>query len=174
MKPLKLTVEGINSFTDACTVDFERLSQDGIFCICGPTGSGKTTILDSIILALYGENKNRGNLADYINTKCGKGKITFDFDICGERYTLYREIRRKADGKSESVAKLTKSASGEVIADRVDTVTEEVKKIVKLDKDEFTKVVILEQGRFAQFMQMGGKTAARPYQNFLRLKNTKN
>ena len=41
MKPLKLVIAGINSFVQAREIDFERLGADGIFCVCGPTGSGK-------------------------------------------------------------------------------------------------------------------------------------
>lgn len=154
MKPLKLVIEGINSFVQAREIDFERLGADGIFCVCGPTGSGKTTILDGIILALYGENKNRGNLADYINTKCDKGKITLEFELEGERYSAYRELRRKT---GTAAARLTKIKTGEIVADRSDTVNACVKEMLKLDKDEFTKVVVLEQGKFARFMQMTGK-----------------
>ena len=53
MKPLKLTIKGLNSFAEAQTIDFEELSSKGIFGIFGPTGSGKSTILDGITLALY-------------------------------------------------------------------------------------------------------------------------
>lgn len=149
MKPLKLTIEGTNSFTDARTVDFEQLSQNGIFCICGPTGSGKTTILDCVILALYApSNHNRGTLKEYINTKCEKGKITLDFSADGARYRVYRELRRN----SSSAARLTNLDTGDVLADKADTVTDAVKKMLKLDKDDFTKVVVLEQGRYAEFM----------------------
>ncbi len=151
MKPLKLTVEGINSFVAERTVDFEQLSQNGIFCICGPTGSGKTTVLDCVILALYApSNHNRGTLKDYINTKCEKGKITLDFVSDGVRYSVYRELRRN----SSSAARLTNLDTGEVLADKADSVTERIKGMLKLDKDDFTKVVVLEQGKFAEFMQM--------------------
>ncbi|MDE6399076.1 MAG: SMC family ATPase, partial [Clostridiales bacterium] len=154
MKPLYLTIEGINSFTEPVSVDFERLGQNGIFCICGPTGSGKTTILDCIILALYApSNHNRGTLKEYINTGCDKGKITLDFTADGVRYRVYRELRRN----TSSAARLTNTDTGEVLADRADTTTEAVKKMLKLDKDDFTKVVVLEQGKYAEFMNMTKK-----------------
>lgn len=151
MKPLKLTIEGINSFTDRQEIDFAQLSEGGIFCICGPTGSGKTTILDCIILALYAPREhNRGSLKDYINTGCEKGKITLEFSSDGAVYTVYRELKRN----SSSAARLTVRDTGEVLADRADTVTDAVKKMLKLDKDDFTKVVVLEQGKYAEFMGM--------------------
>ena len=55
MRPLFLTVEGIKSIAERQTVNFEKLAQNGIFGIFGKTGSGKSSILDAIILALYGE-----------------------------------------------------------------------------------------------------------------------
>ncbi len=165
MKPLQLTIEGINSFVREKTVDFEQLSQNGIFCISGPTGSGKTTILDCVILALYApSNHNRGTLKDYINTKCDKGKITLDFVADGVRYRVYRELRRN----SSSAARLTNLDTGEVLADKADTTTDAVKKMLRLDKDDFTKVVVLEQGKYAEFMSMG---KAKRYETVAKLFN---
>lgn len=153
MKPLRLTIDGITSFKSEQTVDFEQLGSSGIFCICGPTGSGKTTVLDCIILALYGSNKNRGNLTEYINTGCDKGKITLDFVSDGVIYRVYRELRRSG----VSIAKLINSDTGEVIADKTDAVNEAVKGMLKLGAKDFTKVVILEQGKFSEFMKMTEK-----------------
>ena len=61
MRPSRLTIEGINSFIEPQTVDFEAAGADNLFCISGSTGSGKTTIIDSIILALYPKHGERGN-----------------------------------------------------------------------------------------------------------------
>ena len=55
MKPIILKIKGINSFIEEQTIDFTSLTQLGLFGIFGPTGSGKSTILDGITLALYGE-----------------------------------------------------------------------------------------------------------------------
>ena len=54
MKPIKLEVKGLNSFIDKQVVEFDKLTERGLFGIFGPTGSGKSTILDGITLALYG------------------------------------------------------------------------------------------------------------------------
>ena len=55
MRPIELTIKGINSYSEEQTIDFRELTKEGIFGIFGPTGSGKSTILDGITLALYGE-----------------------------------------------------------------------------------------------------------------------
>lgn len=62
MKPIKLEVKGLNSFIDKQVVEFDKLTERGLFGIFGPTGSGKSTILDGITLALYGDiaRKSKG------------------------------------------------------------------------------------------------------------------
>ncbi|MDE7394623.1 MAG: SMC family ATPase [Clostridiales bacterium] len=138
MKPLKLTIEGINSFIEPVSVDFEKLQESGIFCICGPTGSGKTTILDSVILALYApKSNNRGSLRDYVNTKCETGKVVLEFEADGEAYEVSRLFRKKENASSK--AKLIKIRTGEVLADKPEDVNDRIKDMLKLEKDEFTR-----------------------------------
>ena len=73
MKPLRLVMTGINSFEEKQEIDFALLTSMGLFGIFGPTGSGKTSILDGITLALYGsvarESKN------YMNVNCEKASV---------------------------------------------------------------------------------------------------
>ena len=66
MKPINLKIKGINSYVSEQQVDFGKLAENNIFGIFGETGSGKTTILDSIILALYGVS-DRDVLQNIIN-----------------------------------------------------------------------------------------------------------
>lgn len=102
MKPIKLTIEGINSFTDEQTLDFESVGRDNLFCISGKTGAGKTTIFDSILLALYGKC-GRGNLGDVINLSRNGARITFEFEANGDSYLVERKITRtrKKDAKTD-------------------------------------------------------------------------
>jgi exonuclease SbcC len=66
MKPIKLKIKGINSYVTEQEVNFSKLAESNVFGIFGETGSGKTTILDSIILALYGVS-DRDSLQNLIN-----------------------------------------------------------------------------------------------------------
>ena len=66
MKPINLKIKGINSYINEQEIDFNKLAENKIFGIFGETGSGKTTILDSIILALYGVS-DRDTLQNIIN-----------------------------------------------------------------------------------------------------------
>ena len=103
MRPSRLTIEGINSFIEPQTVDFEAAGADNLFCISGSTGSGKTTIIDSIILALYPKHGERGNLDEYVNLRCERGRISFRFTIGDDTYETERVLTRKKTNKNTYV-----------------------------------------------------------------------
>ena len=147
MRPLLLTIEGINSFTDAQTLDFTRVGADNIFCISGCTGSGKTTVLDCIILALYQNHSERGNLSDYINLKSDSGRITFRFELNGEIYESVRVLSRK-QGKNSMLL----SRGGQPVAEG-EAAFAVIQDAVGLEVKEFTNVVVLQQGEFARFLK---------------------
>lgn len=147
MRPLKLTIEGINSFIESQTVDFEAAGADNLFCISGSTGSGKTTIIDCVILALYRDG-DRGNLDEYVNLRCERGKISFRFEMGGDVYETERVITRKKSGKNTYV--LIKN--GTPIAEGNEAFAA-VGELIGLDVKEFTNVVVLQQGEFSRFLK---------------------
>lgn len=149
MRPIRLTIEGINSFTEPQTLDFERVGADNLFCVSGVTGSGKTTILDCMVLSLYPKHGKRGNLEDYINLRRSEGKIDFVFELGGEIYETRRVISRKAGKNSFVVLR-----GGDPTAEGTDGFRLIGDKI-GLEMDEFTNVVVLQQGEFAKFLQAG-------------------
>ena len=81
MKPIKLEIEGLHSFEKNQVIDFRPLSNNGIFGIFGVTGSGKSTILDAIILALYGKVQRSKTNSDFINLKSNKAVVGFEFSF---------------------------------------------------------------------------------------------
>ena len=85
MKPIKLEIEGINSFTDKQELDFEAVGRNNLFCISGKTGAGKTTIFDCLMLALYGKS-GKGNLADVVNLSRDRAFVALEFESGGDIY----------------------------------------------------------------------------------------
>ncbi|HHX77170.1 MAG TPA: AAA family ATPase, partial [Firmicutes bacterium] len=83
MKPIKLKIEGLQSFREAQVIDFEALTSAGVFGIFGPTGSGKSTILDAITLALYGrvERAHKKNNRGILNLERNRLHVEFTFQL---------------------------------------------------------------------------------------------
>ena len=80
MKPINLKIKGINSYVTEQEIDFNKIAENKIFGIFGETGSGKTTILDSIILALYGVT-DRDSLQNIINVNTKDAYVEFIFEM---------------------------------------------------------------------------------------------
>ncbi|MEX0050783.1 AAA family ATPase [Clostridium butyricum] len=159
MKPIKLKIKGLNSFQEEQSIDFLKLTDRGLFGIFGPTGSGKSTILDGITLALYGNMARKSS--NFINTNCDRVNVSFEFQISGaevKRYSIDREFRRKKDGSINSgKCKLIDINNEEVLADSVKVLNKKVEEIIGLNIDDFTRTVVLPQGKFSEFLKLEGK-----------------
>ena len=167
MRPLKLTFEGLNSFEKRQSIDFARLTEARLFGIFGPTGSGKSTILDAMTLALYGEvvrapHKTGGIL----NTRCDDLFVEMEFSLgAGESERVYRVMRaysRDKDGDSLKVKRcsLRRVDEGQetvICAEKSFEVTQKVRQLLGLTMGDFVHSVVLPQGQFAEFLNMTGK-----------------
>ena len=161
MRPIKLKIKGLNSFIEEQTIDFEKLTDRGLFGIFGPTGSGKSTILDGITLALYGDISRKSS--NYINTNCDRLNVSFEFQISGaeiKRYLVTREFKRdkKSGNPISGKCKIVDITNGEeVLADKVKAVTDKCKEVIGLSLEDFTRTVVLPQGKFSEFLKLEGK-----------------
>lgn len=154
MRPIKLTICGINSYVTQQVVDFKKLSEGNLFGIFGATGSGKSTILDSIIIALYGTS-DRDNLSNLININVKDAYIKFEFEL--ERdgkinsYEVVRNYRLRPSGLT-SGAYLTDKNTKEVLGDSTDIVNSQLEMLLGISKKEFLKCIALPQNEFDKFL----------------------
>lgn len=166
MRPIELKIAGLNSFNEMQTIDFDYLTKDGLFGIVGQTGCGKTTVVDAITMAMYGEmpryDGDPKKLKECVNSNTDEMYVSFKFQICeGDKlfiYTAERKYKKRNDKLNSVFARLsvgTENAS--VIADSVKDVTKEVTRITGLNYDDFTRSVVLPQGKFSQFLLLANK-----------------
>ncbi|MBX4269020.1 AAA family ATPase [Clostridium estertheticum] len=165
MKPVSLKIKGLNSFVEEQTIEFSKLTEKGLFGIFGPTASGKSTILDGITIALYG--KVSRDTKEFVNTETNVVEISFDFEIgLGKGRTSYRAercIKRLKTGNFKTayarLIEINKENPDEnkVIAEGPRDLEENIISIVGLKVEDFTRSVVLPQGKFNEFLKLSGK-----------------
>lgn len=163
MKPIKLNIKGINSFIDEQIIDFEKLTECGIFGIFGPTGSGKSSILDAMTLALYDEISR--NTREFINKEVDKASVYFEFSLVtskGKRnFVVERGYKKNKEGITQtSGARLYETFNDgktEIIAEKTKDVTNSIIDIIGLNYNDFTRSVVLPQGKFSEFLSLKNK-----------------
>lgn len=164
MKPQILKITGINSFNEPQEIDFSKILEKGIFGIFGDTGSGKSTIIDSITLALYGKivryDGKIGN-GDFLNLSRNNGKVEFIFSIKDGKEEIFYEIVRqfkrtnKGDIKSDIIRlSIFNDEQKNIIADKKKDVENKIIDIIGLSYEDFTKAVVLPQGKFSDFLML--------------------
>lgn len=162
MKPKILILSGLNSFEEEQKIYFDKLTEKGLFGIFGPTGSGKSTILDAITIALYGKvtRTNKG----YINTETKNLTVSYEFEIGVGRerktYVAERNIKvNKSGGYNTKYARLLEKRETEVvvIAEGPSELQLNIEKIIGLTAEDFTRSVVLPQGKFSEFLKLTGK-----------------
>lgn len=153
MKPLKLTLQNFTCFREHTEVDFSELS---LYAIQGPTGSGKSSLLDAICFALYGETPRLGakGLDALISQGAQSTAVRFEFEVGNERFEVVRSKGRKA---SESETRLAKYHNGKAVTavegSKKKDIQSEIEKVVGLSFDSFTRAILLPQGQFDRFLK---------------------
>lgn len=158
MKPVYLEFCGINSFSEPSKIDFKTLLKSGVFGIFGDTGSGKSTILDSIHFALYGEiDRAPKAFNDCINYHCDGAYVVFDFEITtdGVRHTyrVRRERKRKTGTTKAYLYEYTADGAQLALAEGARDVDERIEQIVGLTFNDFKTCIALPQGDFAALVK---------------------
>ena len=150
MRPIRLELEGFTAFKEPTVVDF---TDTEYFALVGPTGAGKSTIIDAICFALYGSvprYESRNLVHPVISQGALEAKVRLDFTVQGATYTVVRVVRKSGKGASTKEARLQRGE--DVIAATADELRGEIPQLLGLSYDHFTKSVVLPQGEFAAFL----------------------
>lgn len=164
MKPILLKLSGLQSYRETQEIDFGALCEMGLFGIFGPTGSGKSTILDAITLAMYGKvGRASGGTQGIMNQSEDSLFVSFTFELNSaqgtERYRVERRFKRQNElSISNTISRFIEVLpEGEKVwADKLADVTRCVEEKIGLKMDDFTRAVVLPQGKFAEFLSLKG------------------
>jgi DNA repair protein SbcC/Rad50 len=148
VRPLKLEIEGFTAFREPVCLDFSQLD---LFAITGPTGAGKSSLIDAICYALYGRIPRVSNeVTSCISQGLDRMLVGLEFMAGEERYRIFRETRRK--GSPNVRLDRWREDGWQPLLDRAREVNEHVAEVVGLDYDGFTRSVLLPQGQFQEFL----------------------
>ncbi|MEU4556850.1 SMC family ATPase [Actinoplanes sp. NPDC023936] len=186
MRPLRLDMAGFTVFRDPTTVDF---TDADYFALIGPTGSGKSTVLDAICFALYGTVPRWGGargIANALAPSATEARVRLCFESAGDRYVATRVVRRDGRGNVKTagaglqlmpagfdVTKLDTGMDledlGEALAGTPAEMEAAVLDAVGLPYEQFTSCVVLPQGQFADFLHAKPATRQQILVNLLGL-----
>ena len=162
MIPIKLTIQGLFSYQEKQTIDFQKLTEAHLFGIFGSVGSGKSSILDAITYALYGETE-RMNARDnrnynMMNLKSDELFIEFDLSV-GKESTIFRAVvkGKRNRKKFDDVRTLDRSAYKQQNGSWEPIEIEQLQQVIGLSYENFKRTIIIPQGRFQEFLQLGNK-----------------
>ena len=151
MRPLSLGIENLTAFRGEQPA--LRLGDYSLFAISGPTGSGKTSLLDAMLIALYGQVPRTGNsVKELISHGRDRMCVRLDFAVGSSSYRVTRVVHASTPTQA-ILEQLVEGRPPVGIADRVTTVEAEIKRLVGLNYDAFTQAVILPQGKFDLFLR---------------------
>ncbi len=155
MRPEFLVIEGFGAFRDRVEIDFTGID---FFALVGPTGSGKSTVIDAICFALYGSVPRYNDerlVAPIISTGAVEARVSLRFTAGGSSFVATRLARRRAKGATTKEARLERhrgDGSVEAMAASANEVTLAVQALLGLSFAHFTRCVVLPQGEFAKFL----------------------
>ncbi len=163
MRILQLRFKNLNSLVGEWLIDLSHPAfvADGIFAITGPTGAGKSTILDAICLALYGRTPRLRNITkssnEIMSRQTGECFAEVIFETSAGKYRCHwsqHRARKKAEGELQSPKhEIANANSGKIIESKIRGVADKIEKATGMDFDRFTRSMLLAQGGFAAFLQ---------------------
>ncbi|MFL6131020.1 MAG: AAA family ATPase, partial [Mycobacteriales bacterium] len=162
MRPVLLDLDGFGSFRAPARVDFRDADY---FALVGPTGAGKSTVIDAMVFALYGSVPrwdDRRAVSWALAPSVSRGLVRLVFDVAGSRYVAVRELRRSARGavtvRNARLERLADPAGLGAQSERTEVIAADsevspaVERLLGLAYEHFVTCVVLPQGDFAEFL----------------------
>jgi DNA repair protein SbcC/Rad50 len=162
VRPVVLDMNGFASFREPTRVDF---ADADFFALVGPTGSGKSTVIDAMTFALYGSVPRwgrKGMVSLALAPTIARGTVKLVFEVEDQRFVVARELRRSGGQVSQRAASLERLLDPrglaepgeltEVLAKDLTGVTDTVERLLGLSYEDFCQCVVLPQGQFANFL----------------------
>ncbi|MFS0706025.1 AAA family ATPase, partial [Cellulomonas sp. 179-A 9B4 NHS] len=178
MQLRSLTVQAIGPFAGRHTVDFAALGAAGLFLLEGPTGAGKSTLIDAVVFALYGKVAGADASDERLRSAYAAPEVESVVDLVLEvpsgvyrvrRTPAYQRPKRRGAGTTtaQASARLWRLPAdvdctggpdaldtvGELVSTRLDEVGHELQRVVGLDRAQFVQTIVLPQGEFARFLR---------------------
>lgn len=184
MRPIQLTLQYFGSYADKQTIDFSRLGTQGLYLITGDTGSGKTTIFDAILYALYGSMSGEYRSKDTHVLRCSmaqptdKTEVTLCFDYAGYRYEICRWMdyeRKKERGEGltgVSAGALLTCPDGKTISKTKD-VDAKIQEVLGISRDQFSQIAMIAQGDFMKLLMTETRDRLPLFRKIFRTENYK-
>ena len=165
MRPLKLTMTAFGPYRATETVDFTRLGENRLFLIHGETGAGKTSILDGIVFALYGQTSGGERSGQQMRCEGAAPRtlteVELEFALGERRFRVRRSPKQQVEGNKTpagATAKLWETTEagpgeeGEHLSSRIAEVDAKVRELIGFSCEQFRQVVVLPQGRFRELL----------------------
>lgn len=172
MKPIRLTMQAFGSYGEKTEIDFQKGGD--FFLISGDTGSGKSTIFDAMMFALYGEVSTNGSgkenelLSQFVDVRNDKPLVSLVFTAHQhgqeETYKITRTPRHIRPAKRTGAKQQEEGETAELLMpdgsqypSKLSDTNRKIEEIVGLTADQFRKVVMIAQGEFMDFLRAGSK-----------------
>jgi exonuclease SbcC len=169
----RLELRAVGPYPDLVSIDFASLAASGVFLLEGPTGSGKSTIIDAVVYALYGGLAGSDASTDRLHSQHADPAVEPFVDLVFEttagvyrvrRTPPYDRPKQRGTGtiRQQASAQLFRLADptdlvGEPVSHRAPEIGAEIARIVGLNRDQFLQTVVLPQGEFARFLRAPGE-----------------